>query len=169
MPAAVKPEAQDAAAPFVGDKAPDFTLPALGAATDTVRLRDLLDHWVVLYFYPKDNTSGCTVEACDFRDSFATLKRAGALVVGVSRDSLKSHQSFQTKHDLPFILAADEDGATCQAYGVWVGKSMYGRSYMGIERSTFLIDPKGRIHHLWRKVKIPGHVQDVLEVMNKGK
>jgi len=143
-----------------GDPAPNFT-----AATDgggTLTLAKLKGKAVILYFYPKDDTTGCTKEACGFRDSLAAFRRAGAEVIGVSRDSVKSHDKFKAKYELPFTLVSDEDGAICEAYGTWVEKSMYGRKYMGIERATFLIDAKGRIRGVWRKVKIPGHVEEVL-------
>jgi peroxiredoxin Q/BCP len=145
----------------VGDKAPDFSLPADGGGT--VSLKALRGKAVVLYFYPKDDTSGCTAEACAFRDSLPDFSKAKAEVVGISRDTVASHDRFKAKYKLPFQLASDEDGKVCEAYGVWVEKSMYGRKYMGIERSTFLIDGKGAIRNIWRKVKVPGHAEEVLE------
>ena len=145
----------------VGDKAPDFTLPADGGGM--VSLRALKGKPVVLYFYPKDDTSGCTAEACAFRDALPDFSKLKAEIVGVSRDSVASHDLFKRKFELPFPLASDEDGKVCRAYGVWVEKSMYGRKYMGIERSTFLIDANGVVRKMWRKVKVPGHAQDVLE------
>lgn len=144
----------------IGDKAPDFTLPTDGAGT--VRLSDLKGQQVVLYFYPKDDTSGCTAEACQFRDLFPKFGRSDAAVIGISRDSVASHDKFKKKYKLPFTLAADEQGKVTERYGVWVQKSMYGRKYMGIERSTFLIDGKGVIRGIWRKVKVPGHAEEVL-------
>lgn len=144
----------------IGDKAPDFTLPTDGAGT--VRLSDLKGQHVVLYFYPKDDTSGCTAEACQFRDLFPKFGRSDAAVIGISRDSVASHDKFKKKYKLPFTLAADEQGKVTERYGVWVQKSMYGRKYMGIERSTFLIDGKGVIRNIWRKVKVPGHAEEVL-------
>ncbi len=144
----------------VGDKAPDFTLPTDG--NGKVSLAKLRGQKVVLYFYPKDDTSGCTAEACGFRDSLPKFDKVEAAVIGVSRDSVASHDKFKKKHDLPFTLAADEDGKVCERYGVWVEKSMYGRKYMGIERATFLIDEKGVVRGVWRKVKVPGHVEAVL-------
>lgn len=144
----------------IGDKAPDFTLPTDGAGT--VRLSDLKGQHVVLYFYPKDDTSGCTAEACQFRDLFPKFGRSDAAVIGISRDSVASHDKFKKKYKLPFILAADEQGKVTERYGVWVQKSMYGRKYMGIERSTFLIDGKGVIRSIWRKVKVLGHAEEVL-------
>lgn len=144
-----------------GDKAPDFT-----ATTDTgdeISLKDLRGKKVVLYFYPKDNTSGCTREACDFRDNLARIKRKGALVYGVSPDSEKSHQNFKTKYELTFPLVVDSDRKISEAYGTWKEKSMYGRKFFGIERATFLIDEQGKIEKIWRKVKVTGHVDDVIE------
>ena len=144
----------------VGDKAPDFTLPKDGGGK--IALKDLKGKAVVLYFYPKDDTSGCTAEACAFRDAFPDFSKVKAAIVGISRDSVKSHDKFKAKHELPFTLASDEDGKVCEAYGTWVEKSMYGRKYMGIERATFLIDGKGVIRGIWRKVKVPGHAEEVL-------
>jgi len=147
----------------VGDKAPDFTLPADGGGT--VSLQALKGKPVVLYFYPKDDTSGCTAEACAFRDALPDFSKIKAKIVGVSRDSIASHDKFKAKFDLPFPLASDADGEICEAYGVWVEKSMYGRKYMGIERATFLIDAKGIVRQLWRKVKVPGHAEEVLRAV----
>jgi peroxiredoxin Q/BCP len=147
----------------IGDAAPDFT-----AHTDSgeeVSLKDLRGKKVVLYFYPKDNTSGCTKEACDFRDNMARVKRKGVLLFGVSPDSEKSHQNFKTKYDLNFPLLVDSSKEIAEAYGVWKEKSMYGRKYMGIERSTFVIDEKGKIANLWRKVKVSGHVEEVINAL----
>ncbi len=143
-----------------GDKAPAFTLPTDGGGK--VRLADHKGQAVVLYFYPKDDTSGCTKEACGFRDNMSRLTKAGAVVIGVSRDSAARHDKFKAKHDLNFALGSDEDGKVCEAYGTWIEKSMYGRKYMGIDRATFLIDGKGVIRNVWRKVKVPGHVDEVL-------
>lgn len=144
----------------VGTKAPDFSLPDQDGKT--VTLKSFKGKQVVLYFYPKDDTSGCTKEACDFRDSLAPITKAGAVVVGVSKDGQAAHQKFIAKYGLPFALLSDEDAAVCTAYGVYKEKSMYGRKYMGIERTTFVIDATGRIKALFRKVKVPGHVDDVL-------
>ena len=143
-----------------GKKAPDFSAPTDGAAK--LKLSDLRGKPVVLYFYPKDDTSGCTAEACGFRDSLPDFSKLKAQVIGVSRDSVAKHDKFKKKYDLPFILASDEKSDMCERYGVWVEKSMYGRKYMGIERSTFLIDEKGVVRSVWSKVKIPGHVEEVL-------
>ncbi len=145
----------------VGDKAPVFTLPADGGGK--IALKDLKGKKVVLYFYPKDDTSGCTAEACAFRDSLPDFSKVKAAIIGISRDSVASHDKFKKKFDLTFPLASDEDGKVCEAYGTWVEKSMYGRKYMGIERSTFLIDEKGVIRGIWRKVKVPGHAEEVLK------
>jgi peroxiredoxin Q/BCP len=145
----------------VSDKAPDFTLPADGGST--VSLKALKGKTVVLYFYPKDDTSGCTAEACAFRDSLPDFSKVKAEIVGVSRDSVASHDKFKKKFRLPFPLASDAGGKVCQDYGVWVEKSMYGKKYMGIERATFLIDAKGVVRNVWRKVKVDGHAEEVLE------
>ncbi len=145
----------------IGDKAPDFTLPSDGGGE--VSLKALKGKTVVLYFYPKDDTSGCTAEACAFRDALPDFSKLKAAIIGISRDSVASHDKFKIKYGLPFPLASDEDGKVCEAYGTWVEKSMYGRKYMGIERATFLIDGKGIIRGIWRKVKVPGHAGEVLE------
>ena len=154
-------KAKEAAEPdaMVGKKAPAFALPATGGGT--VSNAALKGKPFVLYFYPKDDTSGCTAEACGFRDAWPAFKKLGAVVIGVSKDSLKSHDKFAAKHDLPFPLASDEDCAVLEAFGVWVEKSMYGRKYMGIERSTFLVDGEGVVRAVWRKVSVPGHVDAV--------
>jgi thioredoxin-dependent peroxiredoxin len=144
----------------VGDKAPSFSLPADGGGD--VSLSGLKGKTVVLYFYPKDDTSGCTAEAIAFSKDAKAFKQAGAVVVGVSKDNVASHDKFKTKHKLDLTLASDEDIKIAQAYGVWGEKSMYGRKYMGMERATFLIDGKGVIRNIWRKVKVPGHSTDVL-------
>ena len=144
----------------VGDKAPNFTLPADGGSK--LSLTELKGKSVVLYFYPKDDTSGCTAEAIAFTKDFKAFKAAGAVVVGVSKDSAASHDKFKAKYALSVTLAADEETKTAAAYGVWVEKSMYGRRYMGMERATFLIDPKGIIRKIWRKVRVPGHAAEVL-------
>ena len=145
----------------VGDKAPDFTMPTDG--NGSVTLSKLRGKPVVLYFYPKDDTTGCTAEACGFRDTFPDYGKTGAVVIGVSRDSVASHDKFKKKHELPFILASDTDGKVTERYGVWVEKSIYGRKYMGIDRSTFLIDKDGVVRGAWHKVKVPGHVAEVLK------
>jgi thioredoxin-dependent peroxiredoxin len=142
-----------------GDKAPDFELP-----TDDgrVALKELKGKAVVLYFYPKDDTSGCTAEAQGFTAAAADFAKAGAVVVGVSKDSAASHGKFKTKYDLKVVLGSAKDDDMVERYGAWVEKSMYGRKYMGIDRSTFLIDKNGVIRRIWRKVKVPGHVAEVL-------
>jgi thioredoxin-dependent peroxiredoxin len=145
----------------VGDKAPPFKLPADGGGV--ISLEDFEGKTVVLYFYPKDDTSGCTAEACAFRDVLPDFSEVKAQVIGVSRDPVKSHDKFKEKYGLTFPLVSDEDGKVCEAYGTWVEKSMYGRKYMGIERSTFLIDRHGVIRNVWRKVKVPGHAGEVLK------
>ena len=145
----------------VGEKAPDFTMSTDG--NGSVSLSKLRGKPVVLYFYPKDDTTGCTAEACGFRDTFPDYGKTGAVVIGVSRDSVASHDKFKKKHELPFILASDADGKVTERYGVWVEKSMYGRKYMGIDRSTFLIDKDGVVRGAWHKVKVPGHVAEVLK------
>jgi peroxiredoxin Q/BCP len=143
-----------------GDKAPDFALPTHG--DQTLALSKLKGKPVVLYFYPKDDTSGCTAEAKDFSRLAPDFRRDGVEVIGVSPDSVASHAKFRSKYELTIKLAADADKAVATAYGVWVEKSMYGRKYMGVERSTFLIDKAGRIAKSWRKVKVPGHAEEVL-------
>ncbi len=147
----------------IGDKAPDFTMPTDG--NGHVSLQQLRGKPVIVYFYPKDDTSGCTAEACGFRDSFPDYGKTGAVVVGISRDSVASHDKFKTKHALPFILGSDTDGKVTEDYGVWVEKSMYGRKYMGIERATFLIDKAGVVRNVWHKVKVTGHVAEVLKAV----
>ena len=144
----------------VGDKAPDFTLPADGSKM--VSLSGLKGKNVVLYFYPKDDTPGCTVEAKDFRDHMKDFEAANTVIIGVSKDSVDSHDKFRKKYCLPFTLVSDETGKTCEDYSVWAQKSMYGKSYMGIERTTFLIDKTGAIANIWPKVKVDGHVMETL-------
>lgn len=151
--------------PELGDAAPDFTLPRDGGGEIT--LSALKGKPVVLYFYPKDDTSGCTKEACGFRDALPDFEKLDAEIIGVSPDSVKKHDKFKEKYDLPFALAADEEKEVVQQYGVWVEKSMYGRKYMGVERSTFLIGADGKIQALWRKVKVPGHVDAVLKALQE--
>ena len=146
-----------------GKKAPAFTLPDAQGAP--VALRDFLGSPVVLYFYPKDSTPGCTQEACDFRDNFARLRAAGAVVLGLSADSVASHAKFAAKHELPFTLLSDEGHVALDAYGVWKQKSLYGKTFMGIERCTFVIDRRGVVAKIFRKVKVKGHVDAVLEAL----
>ncbi len=147
----------------VGKSAPDFTLPTDGGGK--VSLKSLRGQNVVLYFYPKDDTTGCTAQACGFRDALPKFGKVDATVIGISRDSVASHDKFKAKYKLPFTLGSDEKGQVTEKYGVWVEKSMYGRKYMGMDRSTFLIDGKGVIRGLWRKVKVPGHVDEVLKAV----
>ena len=147
----------------VGSPAPDFTMPTDGGGS--VTLSALKGRNVVLYFYPKDDTSGCTSEACGFRDALPDFSGVDAVVIGVSKDSVASHDKFKAKYELPFTLASDTDGSVCEAYGTWVEKSMYGRKYMGIDRATFLIDKDGIIREVWRKVKVTGHVAAVLKAV----
>ena len=146
-----------------GDPAPPFDLPTAGGGA--VSLAALKGKRVVLYFYPKDDTPGCTQEALSFTEKAKAFAGAKAVVVGISRDSVAKHDKFAAKHGLTVILASDEDGDVCERYGVWVEKTLYGRRFMGIERATFLIDAKGRVAHVWRKVRVPGHVEDVLEMV----
>ncbi|MDP7143123.1 MAG: thioredoxin-dependent thiol peroxidase [Alphaproteobacteria bacterium] len=143
----------------IGDKAPSFTLPQ--TADKDVSLSDYKGRYIVLYFYPKDNTPGCTKQACGFRDDLPQFDKLDATVIGISKDSLKKHHNFTDKHDLNFPILSDENGTVCEEYGVWVEKNMYGRKYMGIERTTFLIDPDGVIQDIWRKVKVNGHIDAV--------
>ncbi len=147
-----------------GDKAPDFS--AKDDKGNDVSLKDFRGKKLVLYFYPKDDTTGCTAEACDFRDNLARVKRKGAIVVGVSPDSEKKHAKFKTKYELTFPLLADEEKKIVTDYGVWKEKSMYGRKYMGVERTTFIIDEKGKIEKIFSKVKVAGHVDEVLAALS---
>lgn len=144
-----------------GDTAPDFTMPTDGGGT--VTLSGLSGRKVVLYFYPKDDTPGCTKEASGFRDTMPDFSALEAEIIGISKDTVASHDRFKAKHGLNFRLACDADGRVCEDYGVWVEKSMYGRKYMGIERATFLIDGAGVVRRVWRKVTVPGHVEEVLQ------
>jgi peroxiredoxin Q/BCP len=146
-----------------GGKAPDFTLP--DAAGNAVRLSSLMGSPVVVYFYPKDDTDGCTAEAKDFTCLIDAFKSAGADVLGISPDSPESHRQFQDKYGLGVRLLSDQSHAAAEAFGVWVEKSMYGRTFMGVERSTFLIDPEGKIVKSWRRVKVPGHAEEVLQAV----
>lgn len=147
----------------VGAAAPDFELPASGGRT--VRLNDLRGKTVVLYFYPKDDTSGCTKEAIEFNRLKGAFAKAGAEIVGVSPDSVASHDKFAKKHGLDFALGSDEDKAMLEAYGVWAEKSMYGRKYMGVVRTTVIVGPDGRVARIWPNVKVPGHAEEVLEAV----
>lgn len=147
----------------VGDPAPDFTLPRDGG--NEVSLSAQKPKSVVVYFYPKDDTPGCTKQAIGFTEMAEAFADAGATVIGISKDSVKKHDKFRDKHDLSVILASDEESDVCERYGVWKEKSMYGKTYMGIERSTFLIDGDGVLRQEWRKVKVPGHVEAVLDAV----
>jgi thioredoxin-dependent peroxiredoxin len=144
-----------------GQPAPDFDLPTDGGGR--VRLADFKGKPLVLYFYPKDDTPGCTKEAQGFAEAYPELRAAGVELLGVSKDSAKSHDQFKAKYQLPFTLASDAEGDVIAAYGSWVEKSMYGKKYMGIDRSTFLIDGDGILRRVWRKVSVPGHVAEVLD------
>jgi peroxiredoxin Q/BCP len=144
----------------IDKKVPAFSAPVTGGKT--FKLADAAGKKLVLYFYPRDNTPGCTKEGEAFRDLYPAFKKAGAVVLGVSPDSLKSHEKFKEKMAFPFELIADEDLSVCELFGVYKEKSLYGRKYMGVERSTFLVDEKGVLQHEWRKVKVPGHAEEVL-------
>lgn len=146
-----------------GDDAPTFVLPS--SDSKEIDLASYRGKNVILYFYPKDDTPGCTKEACSFRDSFAELKKAKAVVLGVSLDPLASHEKFIKKYTLPFPLLSDTDATVSKAYGVYKLKNMYGRKFWGIERSTFVIDPKGKISHLFRRVKVDDHVDEILSAL----
>lgn len=148
-----------------GDAIPDLEIELSDGSRKS--LSSFSKHWLVLYFYPKDNTPGCTLEAQDFRDLAAQFKAAKAVILGVSRDSIRSHQNFAEKQCLPFPLVSDPDETLCHAFGVIKEKNMYGRKVLGIERSTFLIDPQQRIAKAWRKVKVPGHAEAVLTALHE--
>ena len=147
----------------IGDVAAAFTLPRDGGGQ--VSLTDYAGQSVVLYFYPRDDTPGCTKEAIGFTEMAAEFAAANAVVIGASKDSVKKHDKFREKHSLGVVLVSDEESDLCETYGVWVEKNMYGKTYMGIERATFLIGPDGKIAQVWRKVKVPGHVEAVLEAV----
>ncbi|MEH6937941.1 thioredoxin-dependent thiol peroxidase [Bacillus sp. JJ664] len=147
----------------IGIKAPDFTLPANNG--DEVSLSNYLGRKVVLYFYPKDMTPGCTTEACDFRDSYEKFISAGATILGISPDPIQKHQKFVEKYDLPFILLSDETTEVAKLYDVWKLKKNFGKEYMGIERTTFLINEEGMIEKVWQKVRVKNHVEDVFSVL----
>src|SRR3990167_4984147 len=148
----------------IGDQAPDFTLES--DQEKPISLKDLRGKKVVLYFYPKDSTPGCTREACDFRDQFTVFKKHGVEVFGISKDSAKAHTKFKEKYELPFTLLVDHNADVCEAYGVINKKSMFGKTFLGMTRSTFLIDEKGKIKAIWRKVKVTGHVEQILNELN---
>jgi peroxiredoxin Q/BCP len=148
----------------IGDPAPDFSL--MSDQNELITLQSLRGKRVVLYFYPKDDTPGCTQEACDFRDSMTFFADKNTVILGISRDNPDKHQRFKQKHQLPFPLLADENGDICEAYGVLDKKSLFGKTFLGIERATFLIDENGIIQAIWRKVKVKGHTQQVLNELN---
>ena len=162
-PAKIVKKAGPAAASLLGKAAPDFTMPTDDGSV--IKLKDLRGKRVVLYFYPKDDTPGCTVEACAFRDGVPKFKTAKAVVIGVSKDSVASHAKFKAKYKLTFPLASDANSKVCEAYGVWKEKSMYGRTFMGIERSTFIIGADGIVRAEWRKVSVAGHADEVTKTL----
>lgn len=147
----------------IGEKAPAFSLES--DAGDKISLKDYAGKTVVLYFYPKDSTPGCTQEGCDFRDHWAKFKKKGAVIFGVSKDSVESHKKFKEKNSFPFPLLSDPDGKVCEKYGVWQEKMLYGRKFMGIVRTTFVIGPDGKIKQIYEKVKVKGHAEEVLAVV----
>ncbi|XVN43200.1 MAG: thioredoxin-dependent thiol peroxidase [Candidatus Rickettsia vulgarisii] len=149
----------------VGDKAPDFVMPTVG--NSKISLSDLKGKFVILYFYPKDDTPGCTAEAGSFNRMKPEFQKLNAIIVGVSKDDIDSHDKFKQKYCLEFDLASDSKSDTCEKYGVWGEKSMFGKKYMGIERTTFLIDKEGKIAHIWEKVQVKGHAEDVLKQIQK--
>ena len=149
----------------IGDNAPDFTAQTNGGKT--ISLSDYKGQWLVLYFYPKDNTSGCTKEACSFRDGMEDITAESAIVLGVSPDSVKSHENFISKHELNFDLISDQDTSICQSYNAYGEKSMYGRKYMGVIRSTYIINPDGKIAYINSKVKAEGHAQEIIKELKK--
>jgi peroxiredoxin Q/BCP len=148
-----------------GASAPDFTLP--DQTGNNHSLKDFKGKWVVLYFYPKDMTPGCTTEACNFRDEFPAFENLNAVILGVSKDSVQGHDKFAQKYELPFTLLSDENGEMIAAYGAWKEKSMYGRTFMGIERSTYLINPQGKIAKVYAKVKVKEHATEILADLNE--
>ncbi len=143
----------------IGDDAPDFTCPTDG--NGEITLSEFQGQNVIIYFYPKDDTPGCTKESCGFRDALPAFEKLNTAIIGISKCSVKKHDKFKEKYNLNFPLASDENGTICEDYGVWKEKSMYGKTYMGIERSTFLIDENGKIAAIWNKVKVPGHIESV--------
>ena len=149
----------------IGDQAPDFLIPTDGG--NTISLKEFKGNKVILYFYPKDMTPGCTNEACSFRDAYMDFSMIDAKIIGVSKDSVERHNKFKEKYELPFILGSDEEGEVCNAYGVWQEKKNYGKTYMGIVRSTFLINERGKIAAVWRNLRVKGHVQKVLKEAKK--
>lgn len=150
-----------------GSLAPDFTLPDQSGVNHS--LSDFRGEWVVLYFYPKDLTPGCTTEACNFRDDFPDFQKLNTTILGVSKDSVKRHATFAQKYKLPFLLLSDESGEVCEKYKVWKEKSMYGKTYLGIVRSTYLIDPQGKIYRIYPKIKVKEHASELLALLKKEK
>lgn len=148
-----------------GSKAPEINLPTDNGGY--FRLSDMKGEKVLVYFYPKDDTPGCTAESCSFSENIKSFEKLGVAIVGISKDSVKKHDKFKEKYDLQFPLASDEEGDVCERYGVWAEKSMYGKKYMGIERSTFLIDEEGKIARAWRKVKVEGHTDEVMAALKE--
>lgn len=149
----------------IGGKAPDFTLPS--SMGREIALAGLKGQWVLVYFYPRDDTPGCTAQACGFRDNLAVLSAEDVVVLGISKDGMKSHEKFRDKFGLNFPLLSDETGQTLDAYGVWVEKSMFGKKYMGIQRASFLVNPDGFIAHIWPKAEVMGHAADVLRQVRR--
>ena len=149
----------------IGNEAPNFTLPTNN--NGEISLSSLKGKYVILYFYPKDSTPGCTIESCGFRDALPAFETLNAAIIGLSKCSVTKHDKFVSKYDLNFPLASDEKGSVCEAYGTWGERSLYGKKYMGIERSTFLINPEGEIVAIWRKVKVKGHIEDVKSTLDK--
>lgn len=146
-----------------GDVAPDFSLPASNG--ETISLKDYIGKKVVIYFYPKDDTPGCTIEACNFRDDYSEITETGAVILGVSKDDIKSHNKFINKYDLPFLLLSDESTKMISAYGAWVEKKMYGKEYYGVSRKTYLIDEEGKVQRVWPKVDVKTHSKDIIELI----
>lgn len=153
--------------PTIGDTAPDFKMPRDGGEGKTVSLSDFKGRYLVLYFYPKDDTPGCTTEANEFTAHKSDFEALNASIMGISRDTPEKHDKFIAKHDLDVVLGADTEGKVTEDYGVWVEKNMYGKTYMGIQRATFLINPDGKIAHVWPKVRVKGHVADVLKTLSE--
>lgn len=147
----------------IGDPLPDLTLPAAGGRS--IHLPELCGGKVLIYFYPKDNTAGCTRQAQDFRDLYEEFRKAGCEILGISRDSIRSHENFAAKHSIPYPLLSDADEQACRAFGVLVPKKLYGREYIGIDRSSWLFGTDGRLARVWRKVRVPGHAEEVLEAV----
>lgn len=148
-----------------GSMAPEFTLPDQYSQEHS--LSDYRGKWIILYFYPKDMTPGCTTEACNFRDEFPSFEKLDAVILGISKDSISRHQKFSDKYELPFTLLSDESGAVCESYGIWQEKSLYGRKFMGIVRSTFIIDPDGKIFHVFPKVQVKEHAAELLNILKE--